>query len=80
MRGKSRKQEEGEGGREGRTSPPATLPVFLTLKETSNAGRCSQIAVELPSPTGVGLPAAQADSSAENVLSDSCSLLTLRLE
>ena len=63
-----------------RTSPPFTLPVFFTLNETSNAGRCSHIAVELPSPEGPALPAAQADSSDANDLSESCSVLTLRSE
>ena len=67
-----------EGGR--LTSPPVTPPVFFTVNDTSNAGRCNHRAVELPSPTGVASPAAQADSSEANVLSESWSVLTLRFE
>ena len=63
-----------------RTSPPATVPVFLTLNETSNIGRCSQIAVELPSVGAATLPAAQAVSNDANVWSDSCTFFTFRLE
>ena len=57
-----------------------TPPVFFTSNDTSNAGRCSHSAVLLPAPTGVGSPAAHAASSALNVPSASCTLLTARPE
>lgn len=38
---------------------PGTSPVFVTVKETSYAGRWSQRAVEEPAPFGVGRPFAQ---------------------
>ena len=65
---------------EGRTSPPATLPVFFTSNDNSNAGRCSHSAVELPSPEGPALPAAQSASSAANVLSDGWTARAWRFE
>ena len=40
----------------GRTSPAVTLPVFSTVNETSNTGRCSHGAVELPSAEGPTRP------------------------
>ena len=70
----------GEGEEEKRTSPPVTLPVFATLNETSNAGRCSQIAVEPPSMLGDGSPSAHAASSAAEVWSAWCTVRTCRFE
>ena len=62
------------------TSPPVTLPVFVTLNETSNAGRCSQIAVEPPSTFGDASPFAHAASSAAEVWSAWCTVRPFRFE
>ena len=52
------------------TSPPATLPVLVTVNLIWTAGRCNQIAVEEPSAIGEGLPAAQFASRSADVLSE----------
>ena len=57
-----------------------TLPVFVTLNETSNAGRCSQMAVEPPSTLGDGSPSAHAASSPAEVWSAWCTVRTWRFE
>ena len=54
--------------------------MFLTVKETSNAGRCSHSAVEPPSTFGLGLPAAHAASKSADVQSFWCTARTCRPE
>src|SRR5262249_34942351 len=63
-----------------RTSPPVTLPVLRTRNNTSNAGRCSQIAAEPPPTFELAPPRAHAASSAAESASAWCTACTCRSE
>jgi hypothetical protein len=68
------------GKRNFRTSVPATFPMFPTVKDTVNAARCSQSAVDAPTSCGPGLPASQFASSCPSLSDPSTTGAMLRPE
>ena len=63
-----------------RTSVPATFPIFCTVKDTVNAARCSQSAVDVPTPCGPGVPASQFATNCLSLSNPSMTGVMLRPE